>query len=51
MARPPAPPARWVGLLGEYGAGVDWRVVADHEGRLRLVDTALRVTPLTERKR
>ena len=26
-----------------------WRVVAEQEGKLRLVDTALRVTPLTER--
>ena len=46
---PAPPPARWLGLLGEYGSGDSWRVVAEHEGRLRLVDTALRVTPLTER--
>jgi D-alanyl-D-alanine dipeptidase len=46
----PAPaPAKWVGLLGEYGAGADFRVVAEYDGRLRLVDTALRVTPLAER--
>ena len=46
---PALPPARWVGLLGEYGDGAAWRVVAEHEGKLRLVDTALRVTPLSER--
>ncbi|HEU4723509.1 MAG TPA: M15 family metallopeptidase [Gemmatimonadaceae bacterium] len=46
---PAPPPARWLGLLGEYGDGAAWRVVAEHEGTLRLVDTALRVTPLTER--
>ena len=46
---PAPPPARWVGLLGEYGEGAAWRVVAEHEGKLRLVDTAIRVTPLTER--
>ena len=46
----PAPaPARWLGLLGEYGSGAAWRVVAEHEGTLRLVDTALRVTPISER--
>jgi D-alanyl-D-alanine dipeptidase len=48
-APPPPPPARWLGLLGEYGQGAAWRVVAEQEGKLRLVDTALRVTPLTER--
>jgi D-alanyl-D-alanine dipeptidase len=46
---PAPPPARWLGLLGEYGEGASWRVVAEQEGKLRLVDTALRVTPLTER--
>jgi len=47
---PPAPPpSRWLGLLGEYGDGAAWRVVAEYDGKLRLVDTALRVTPLTER--
>ena len=46
---PAPPPARWLGLLGEYGEGAAWRVVAEHEGKLHLVDTALRVTPLTER--
>ena len=47
---PPAPPpARWLGLLGEYGNGPDFRIVAEHDGRLRLVDSALRVTQLTER--
>ena len=44
-----APPSRWLGLLGEYGAGAAFRIVAEYDGRLRLVDTALRVTPLTER--
>ena len=46
---PAPPPARWLGLLGEYGDGASWRVVAEYDGKLRLVDTALRVTPLTER--
>jgi D-alanyl-D-alanine dipeptidase len=46
---PAPPPARWLGLLGEYGEGAAWRVVGEHEGKLRLVDTALRVTPITER--
>jgi len=48
--RPPAPPpAGWLGLLGEYGDGAAWRIVAEYEGKLRLVDTALRVTPLAQR--
>ncbi len=46
---PAPPPARWLGLLGEYGDGPTWRIVAEHEGKLRLVDSALRVTPITER--
>jgi D-alanyl-D-alanine dipeptidase len=46
---PPPPPARWIGLLGEYGDGADFRVVGEYDQRLRLVDTALRVTQLTER--
>ena len=46
---PAPPPVRWLGLLGEYGEGAAWRIVAEHEGKLRLVDTALRVTPITER--
>jgi len=46
---PAPPPARWLGLLGEYGDGAAWRIVAEHEGKLRLVDSALRVTPITER--
>ena len=46
---PAPPPARWLGLLGEYGDGAAWRIVAEQEGKLRLVDSALRVTPLTER--
>jgi D-alanyl-D-alanine dipeptidase len=49
VTAPAPPPARWLGLLGEYGDGAAWRVVAEHEGKLRLVDTALRATPLTER--
>jgi D-alanyl-D-alanine dipeptidase len=47
---PAAPPARWLGLLGEYGSGAAWRIVAEHEGKLRLIDTTLRVTPLIERR-
>src|SRR4051812_37625637 len=46
---PAAPTPRWQGLLGEYGSGADFRIVGEYEGKLRLVDTALRVTPLTER--
>jgi D-alanyl-D-alanine dipeptidase len=48
-AAPAPPPARWLVLLGEYGDAAAWRIVAEQEGKLRLVDTALRVTPLTER--
>jgi len=48
-AVPAPPPARWLGLLGEYGQGAAWRIVAEHDGKLRLVDTTLHVTPLTER--
>jgi D-alanyl-D-alanine dipeptidase len=46
---PAPPPARLLGLLGEYGDGAAWRIVAEYDGKLRLVDSALRVTPLTER--
>ncbi|HKH90370.1 MAG TPA: M15 family metallopeptidase [Gemmatimonadaceae bacterium] len=46
---PDAPPTRWIGLLGEYGEGEMWRIVAEHDGKLRLVDTALHVTRLAER--
>jgi D-alanyl-D-alanine dipeptidase len=46
---PAPPPARLLGLLGEYGDGAEWRIVAEYDGKLRLVDSALRVTPLTER--
>lgn len=46
---PAAPPSRWLGLLGEYGSGAAWRIAAEYDGKLRLVDTALRVTPITER--
>jgi YD repeat-containing protein len=48
-AAPPPPPARWLGLLGEYGVGATFRVVGEDAGHLRLVDTALHVTPLIER--
>jgi D-alanyl-D-alanine dipeptidase len=46
---PPPAPARWLGLLGEYGDGASWRIVAENGGRLQLVDTARAVTWLTER--
>jgi D-alanyl-D-alanine dipeptidase len=49
LVAPPPPPARWLGLLGEYGAGATFRVAGEDAGHLRLVDTALRVTPLVER--
>ncbi|MDB4884131.1 MAG: ddpX [Gemmatimonadetes bacterium] len=49
VAIPAPPPPRWAGLLGEYGSGASFRIVAEQDGRLRLVDTALRVTQLTER--
>jgi len=46
----PAPaPANWLGLLGEYGDGPLFRIVAEQDGRLQLVDSALHVTPLTAR--
>ena len=46
---PAPPPANWLGLLGEYGDGPLFRIVAEQEGRLQLVDSALHVTPLTAR--
>ena len=46
---PPPAPARWLGLLGEYGEGASWRIVAENGGRLELVDTARIVTWLTGR--
>jgi D-alanyl-D-alanine dipeptidase len=46
---PAPPPQRWLGLLGEYGDGPLWRIVAEQEGHLQLVDSALRVTRLVER--
>jgi D-alanyl-D-alanine dipeptidase len=46
---PPPAPARWLGLLGEYGEGASWRIVAENDGRLQLVDTARTVTWLTAR--
>jgi D-alanyl-D-alanine dipeptidase len=46
---PPPAPARWLGLLGEYGDGASWRIVAENGGRLELVDTARAVTWLAER--
>lgn len=45
---PPPPPAHLLGLLGEYGDSI-WRVVGEYDGKLRLIDTALRATPLSER--
>ena len=47
-AIPAPPPARWLGLLGEYGDGPLWRIVAEQDGRLQLVDSALQVTRLVE---
>jgi D-alanyl-D-alanine dipeptidase len=52
LSTPPIPapaPSRWLGLLGEYGQGADFRIVAEDQGLLQLVDTALRVTPIVER--
>ena len=46
---PAPPPARWLGLLGEYGDGALFRIVAEQDGRLQLVDSALHVTRLAER--
>ena len=46
---PPAPPERWLGLLGEYGDGPLFRIVAEQDGHLQLVDSALQVTKLAER--
>jgi D-alanyl-D-alanine dipeptidase len=46
---PAPPPANWLGLLGEYGDGPLFRIVAEQEGRLQLVDSALHVTPLARR--
>jgi len=46
---PAPPPERWLGLLGEYGDGPLWRIVAEQDGHLQLVDSALHVTRLVER--
>ena len=46
---PAPPPARWVGLLGEYAEGPLFRIVAEQDGHLQLVDSALHVTRLVER--
>ena len=46
---PAPPPARWRGLLGEYGTGEQLRIVAEYDGRLRMMDTAGRATALTAR--
>ena len=46
---PAPPPARWLGLLGEYGDGPLFRIVAEQDGHLQLVDSALHVTRLVER--
>jgi len=46
---PAPPPASWLGLLGEYGDGPLFRIVAEQDGRLQLVDSALHVTRLVER--
>ena len=46
---PAPPPARWLGLLGEYAEGPLFRIVAEQEGHLQLVDSALHVTRLVER--
>jgi D-alanyl-D-alanine dipeptidase len=46
---PSAPAPRLVDLLGEYGSGASFRIVGEYDGALRLVDSALRVTPLAQR--
>jgi D-alanyl-D-alanine dipeptidase len=46
---PAPPPARWFGLLGEYGDGPLFRIVAEQDGHLQLVDSALHLTRLVER--
>ena len=46
---PAPPPARWLGLLGEYAEGPLFRIVAEQDGHLQLVDSALHVTRLVER--
>ncbi|HEX7980510.1 MAG TPA: M15 family metallopeptidase [Gemmatimonadaceae bacterium] len=46
---PAPPPARWLGLLGEYSNGPLFRIVAEESGHLQLVDSALHITRLVER--
>jgi len=46
IPKPPAPPAAWLPLIGEYGAGADRFLVREDAGRLELVVGA-RATTLT----
>ena len=49
-ARPPAPPpARWLGLIGEYDTPVGMRLVREDSGRLQLGDTTGHFAALRER--
>ena len=47
-APPPAPPSRWLGLIGEYGPDGDIRIVLERDGQLYLHSGSTRDVPLTE---
>lgn len=46
---PPAPPARWAGLIGEYAAPSGMRLVLEDGGKLYFADTLHHEARLTER--
>jgi D-alanyl-D-alanine dipeptidase len=48
LAPPPAPPARWLGLIGEYGPDDAVRIVLERDGRLVLHGGANDETVLEE---
>ncbi len=50
-AMPPAPPASWVGLIGEYSAPAGMRLVLEDGGKLYFADTLHHAVPIAERSR
>jgi D-alanyl-D-alanine dipeptidase len=46
LSPPAPPPAKWVGLIGEYDAPAGMRIVREDSGRLEIADTGGHVAPL-----
>jgi D-alanyl-D-alanine dipeptidase len=46
---PPAPPERWVGLIGEYSTPAGMRLVLEEGGKLFFADTLQHAASMTER--